>query len=234
MEPIISQLVEVYKNNSPSQSTSALKRVPVIVMIAMSPLTTANNVNAKIPTEPVVAEYAMPLETLELPLTAPQQTNPNYELLGSDIIKSKDGTKCKFGKYRLSDGLTFIAFNYSFSNKNYASNLMGVVRAICSTVNDDETRSSYMIYEVMEPNAKIQGTRICKINGAYAHYLRNYARNEGKGVIAVGNDLLFSEKFGDKALKTAPRIKDEINHLVFKDGSEAYIVPASEFLKKNK
>lgn len=103
---------------------------------------------------------------------------------------------------------------------------------ICYTMSlaEDDMFSRYLVYDVLDPKAKMQGTRICRINGEYANYIERYARSkEAYGTIAVGSYMQFKEKFGDEILQKAPKIKDEINMLKFKDtGEEVFMIPPSE------
>lgn len=224
----------------PSDSTiSKLKQVPLVVMIAMSPLNAANGVSAAPHVEETPITLVEPLETLPIE-EAPemyaavspgvQQKIESITRLRKDLIKSKDGTECVFGQYVTDKGDRLLVFHYAYSNKHFSSHLKGIVRMICSTGNYDDLRSHYMVYDVLDPKAKIQGTRICKINSEYAQYIERYARSkEGYGTIAVGNDMQFSEKFGDAIMQNAPKIKDEINMLKFKDtGEEVFMIPPSE------
>ena len=224
----------------PSDSTvSKLRQVPLVVMIAMSPLNAANGVNAAPHVEETPITLVEPIETLPIE-EAPemyaaytpevQQKIKTITCLRKDNLKSKDGSECTFGQFVTDTGVRTLAFHYAYSNKLFSSHLKGIVRMICSSTNLDATRSSYMVYDVLDPKAKIHGTRICKINGDYAQYIERYARSkEGYGTIAVGNDIQFAIKFGDAIMKNAPKIKDEINMLKYKDtGKEEYIIPPSE------
>lgn len=162
------------------------------------------------------------------PLAELQQETGDVICLGKELVKSKDGSQCIFGRYIMPDGKKVLAFNYSYSyDKNYTAHVKGIAETVCTDPNFDDISSCYLLYTVLDPNAKVQGMRMCKINGAFADYIQRYAQSkEGYGSIGFDSKVIFRAKLGDDRLNSAPMIKDEVQYLKSKsNGKKTYITP---------
>lgn len=151
---------------------------------------------------------------------------------GTKSLDSKyDASNIKFTKYRLKDGAEFLSFYYLDKTPDGKSEqiLQGVVRGICTQSNDDGIKSSFLLYEVLDPNAISQGLRLCRINGDYADYIRNFAKQkENEGLII----LLPPKRFENIALDQSPYIKNEVNNIKNLVTGDAIYVDPSKYWER--
>lgn len=158
-----------------------------------------------------------------------QQQKSEFKLLGSDEITAQDGTTGYFDRYVLDDGAHALVLTYGRSIHNVIPHgvfvLQAYIRAICTRLENDKQKSSYMVYEVLDPKAPVQGTRMCKIDKEYADYIRKYAKSEGG--VATGSYDEFVKTFGKAVVDDAPYISDETNHLFVKEKHVNYFEPNS-------
>ena len=222
-------------NKSSRLSLSGFKKVLVMVMIAVSPLTTTGGDSVKLSStelNPVMTEMVEPATGLvavdSSKIMMLQQNNPGEPiLLGQDEIQARDGSKCLFQGYLLDNGHYYLAFHYQ--KKSYtgeSTHLQGLVLAICSSPRVGNEHA--MIYDVLDVKAPIQGTRMCYIPKEYADYILNYQKTPQGREIAIGDFKQFAENFGISVLGNAPEIEKEINVIINSSNCKEYVVPKSE------
>ena len=205
-------------NVTHNRKTSKLKQVPVIVMIAMSPLSTK-----ALKIKPIELN-APKIEMVTSPI---QNGDPQVKMVAHRDMYADDGSRCVFARYQSVDG-EFMVFQYENKiDKDFVSTLQGNVRAICKNY-DPYTKHHIMVYDVLDPKSKIKGTRICKIPHEYAEYLLNYQKTDaGRKTIATGTVGEFAVQFGTDVVSDAPDIMDETNCRKYRDGRVLYVVPVS-------
>ena len=213
------------KNVEPSQppahrdSSSAYKRVPVIVLLAMSPVA-VNNSFSKAPAdfEPNKIE------------TVQQQKRNGYGYYKKHTVKSGYET-CVFSHYdmdRDKNTAEVLAFSYNFDSEGgYKGRLKGYFQAIAAKPDaDDRVLATYVGLD----GDKIEGKpRICKIPIKFALYILDFINSgENNGAVVIAENELFEKAFGRKKIANAPRIEDEINIIQDSDGTRRSIKRPSE------
>ena len=204
---------------------SAYKKVPVIVMLAMSPLT-ANNSFSKSP-----IEYDYP----EIELVEQQRQKTQSNIIGQRTVDS-NYEHCTFMKYdsdKVRRDAELLAFKYNFQSEGgYKGLLDGFFYSVCSTPNSDGRVLA--TYVGVADNKFDRNVRLCTIPSGFAKYILNFANSEqNNDAVKVARKLDYIASFGKDAVVNVPKIEDEINRIQDWDGTIRVINRPSEQNKKS-
>lgn len=163
---------------------------------------------------------------------------------GAKLIGKKDTirngeSKCVFSKYLLSDGKKILTFDYSYSyNNDYTAHVTGIVKGVVAQIAKSLSFFSgfeslfdpgYILYEVLDPKAKVQGIRVCLVDYDIHNYLSDMIGNMRQADEHYGVEYLsdLNFKLSDYCdAQEAPNIDDEVQILKSKkDGKITYILP---------
>ena len=181
-----------------SGSSSNLVKVPVIVLLAMSPLNSSSvdlynqdaNINA--------------IEIVQTPQQSrkPSIKNTQELTLGNQhiiiVTGNRDSNVNNFER---------VSFSYDYTNEQHISKLRGVFFAIADKPESD---GKYLIaYKELHKDGKLSNNKICyfpKNFGSYVDLLSTSYTNN-KAILSLPKSE-FIEYFGNEAVKNAPMLKD--------------------------
>ncbi len=200
-------------------SSSAYKRVPVMVLLAMSPVASSDSFSkAPIDFEPNKIEYVQ------------QPKHNGYGYYKKHTVKS-GYESCTFSHYdmdRNKNTAEVLAFSYYFDDEGgYKGRLKGYFQAIAA--NSDGNNRVLATYVGLDGN-KIEGKpRVCKIPTKFALYILDFINSgENNGAVVIAENELFEKAFGREKIANAPKIEDEINIIQDSDGTRRRIKRPSE------
>lgn len=192
----------------PSDSTiSKLKQVPLVVMIAMSPLNAANGVSAAPHVEETPITLVEPSETENLENV--YQGSVRKGVVHNFVLTLGDQQLRYVGVNRDENRATYesFLFNYDCVKNNKKVIMDGQFIAICK---QPESDGRYLIAYKEVENDKLSGFKLCYLPKKFGDYLYVLASS-----VANYNDNLgflpksqFTNHFGAEAVKNAPNIKD--------------------------
>ena len=202
------QPVDYDNRSSQSSAMSGLRKVPVIVLMAMSPLTVPNTeakeINAE---EPIAMEVA-----------SPQRVEPR--IIGNlDLFHARIGklnSKIYFGKVDLdgdANSIEAISFRYEHDVPNTPNilRLDGMVKHICPKPINSEGEY-FMSYTSIDENGK-EFVRGCRVPAKYGKYIVDLINSPaGKHMTMKKMPLIyFRKQFGDKIVDGKYYIAGEAN-----------------------
>ena len=186
-----------------------MKAVPVVVMLAMSPLNqsaAADNYNKQIASSP----------TTEVVVQNPQE--PQKKGLPDGGVKTLNGEYFRvWGRSRddnPEDAETYLFKYHKDLGGNKVAVLMGQYLAISETPREDGRY--LMMYSPVDESGHVNGeykiTYVYQDFGALARSLTKSPANNKASVIAPWG--AFVKKFGEEAVKKAPNIEDATNFVL--------------------
>ncbi len=180
----------------PERSSGIAKKVPVIVLMAMSPLNSSS-----------VEPY-----------------NPNYVPNNIEMVQQRDDNiVLKRELHSGNESIRYLAFsddnnekdfeNFCFNYDNKVGNkkgiLVGKVIAICDTPRTDGRY--LMAYRQISNGQAEKDFKICYIPDVFGAQLKFYANfRTNNGAIGLLPQSEFDEYFGKSNVKNAPLIKDRV------------------------
>ena len=180
----------------PERSYGIAKKVPVIVLMAMSPLNSSS-------VEPYNPNY------IPNQIEAVQQSDDNIVLKrelhsGNESIRylafSDDNNEKDFENF---------CFNYDNKMANKKGILVGKVIAICDTPRADGRY--LMAYRQITNGQAEKDFKICYVPDVFGAYLNSYAKGwANNGALGSVSKSEFDEYFGANNVKNAPLIKDRV------------------------
>ena len=185
--------------------TTAAKAIPVVVLMAMSPLTqcaAAENYNkiASSPTTEVVVQNPQKPQKKGLPHGGVETLNGEY--FGVWGVSRDDNPE---------DAETYLFKYHKDLGDNKVAVLMGQYLAISETPREDGRY--LMMYSPLDESGHVNGeykiTYVYQDFGALARSLTNSPANNNACGVAPFQD--FVESFGEDAVKNAPNIEDATN-----------------------
>ena len=197
-----------------SSSPSYIKRVPVMVLIAMSPLTTTNT-DAKIPFEPEapVTEILQQQQSRQVTptLTKKESIKSGYENMQFLYI-NKDNNK---------NTSEILGANYSYLSEGGYKGVMDMYVEMISSTPDRNGRYP-IIYTEVKRNTGEEEPRVCSVKAAFGEYLLKFARSSknNKALIVVNDGSINRLNQGN-----IPWIEDEVTTLYNEKTNTAYKVP---------
>ncbi len=189
-----------------TKSSSGLKKVPVIVLMAMSPLNS-------IPSNPS--------NTTEI--QSVQQSNP---LIGTYTIKNGN-EECKFLKVNVDEDpstmecVGFVYNDYSYGGK-IKGEIQGAFRQICTDVAADGTYVA--VYQELLSDNSYSKPRFCRIPGKFGEYLIQLSRwSKNNGAIQSGTRQDFAKAYGKDLVNALTNLKPIRGHITkfYKTGSDS-------------
>ena len=197
-----------------SSNPSYLKRVPVIVLIAMSPLTTTNT-DAKIPFEP---------ETPVTEVIEPQQSRRVHSTLTKkDLIKNGYETMqfLQIDSDNDKNTAETLGANYSYLSEGGNKGIMNMYVNMISLKPDKNGR--YVIaYTEINNDRTLNDTRVCSVQAPFGKYILNFARS------SANNNAIILERNGKLNQMyngNIPWMEDEVTILYNEKTNTAYKVP---------
>lgn len=225
------QNIEYDNGSSHSSSMSGLRKVPVIVLMAMSPLTVPNAAASEISEpEPVMVET--------MSAAAQQQQKPKLKVIGSPVVLREriDNLDTRFSIAKLDkDGnpstseLLLFIYEHNIPNTQNKMRLEGFVLGIY----DDpiNSKGDYMISYYVKDKSGEYSERVCKVPAKYGKGLLNMMRSpEGKDKLLPLVDKVrdhYIINFGVKGI-TPPSISGEANTLIKPGCAPTYVTPAND------
>ena len=184
----------------PSRKSSKLKQVPVIVMIAMSPLTTANS---------KVSQFS-PLETNAPKIVMVDQDVKPVTKFNKSLVYEKE--RIKYLGLSLDDNVNNVEkvyFYYSLDDRPDLEGFDANVVAICP---EQDSKGQYLLaYRVKKGNKISKDTEICYIPKNFGDFLYNFGDSfVNNNAIRIIKKDVFYEVFGRDAVDSAVRIKDKL------------------------
>lgn len=187
-----------------SQSSSNLAKVPVIVMLAMSPLTSANT-NAKVPVMPESPR----IEVVAPPQTTKKQSSKKVEL---SLIKEENYEagyeKMKF-LYGDADNdkrrAEALAVEYSYLSEGGYEGLMDFTVKMISPLPNKNGRY-YIAYQEIK-NGEAEELRVCTIRKEFAKAMLNFVSSSfNHDAVKYDGDASLYKAFRGKS----PKLEDEV------------------------
>ena len=211
--------VESFQPPAHRDGSSAYKRVPVIVLLAMSPVA-VNNSFSKAPAdfEPNKIESVQ------------QQKRVGYGYYKKHTVKSGYET-CTFNHFDMDkdkNTAEVLAFSYYYDSEGgYKGRLKGYINTLCAEDNPDDR--VLVTYVGLDGNNIEKEPRVCTIPMKFALYITNFVNSdEDNGAVKLAKKETFVKWYGREKIANAPRIEDEINIIQDSDGTTRRIKRPSE------
>jgi hypothetical protein len=188
----------------PERSSGIAKKVPVIVLMAMSPLNSSS-------VEPYNPNYVP--NNIEMV----QQSSVKKGLVYKREMKYQDQQLriCGINDDKNLSTFEKIGFNYDCKKSNRHGVIDGYFIAICKESRND---GSYLIaYKEFEPDGKTSDFKLCYLPATFGENL--YVMSTGvrnNGAMGVLPKSEFTDYFGKKNVENAPFIKDAVHNFVNK------------------
>ena len=199
-------------NGSSAGSSNGLRRVPVMVLIAMSPFM------------PAKAETGLPVmnENLNTVQVSDSVSNSSQDEITRETVNS-GYQKCSFIKYDTDDNkdnAEKLGFRYSYlSEGGYQGVAGGYFTSVCSCRNSNKTY--YATFYEHDSGKKSKQPKLVKVPEDFGKYLLNFAKsNANNHAIYALPKSSYERVFGVDSLKTAPKIEDAVTTLVTKEGNK--------------
>lgn len=185
--------------DSRSASSSNLVKVPVIVLLAMSPLNSSS-----------VDSYNQDVNIsgIELVQTPPQ--NPVTIAYLKELTSGNEHIVITgMDKDRNRKNIESLGFNYDITKGPLISKLDGLFFAIA---NEPETDGRYLIaYKELQKDNKFSKNKICYLPSAFGEQIRMISSfKSNNDAIKLLPKSEFTEYFGEEAVKNAPLMKDAV------------------------
>ena len=200
----------VEKSDIRSDKSLGLRKVPVIVLIAMSPLT-SSDVNASFP--------ILPEANIE---NTSGSTRSYSKELSRETIRSgyQECTFIKYDKDFNNDNAERLGFRYSYlSEGGFRGLLGGVFTSICCEKNPNKTYTA-TFYE-LKGNQKSSEVQLVNLPEAFGKYLLRFAKsNKNNNAIQFLPKASYVRVFGSDTLKEVPMIEDAIGMTMSVNGEK--------------
>jgi len=211
-----SEPVEIEDGRSYRGPIQGLKQVPVIVLMAMSPLNSAS-----------VEPYNPITDAPKVEVVDGVQQDSPLKMVGRTIYRTKDGQTAILIEYD-KDGnkATFerCGFGYRYRAGNGVDGVMnGIVRIICpEPLSDGSYRIVFSEIHSDAPNDAYKVYRVPKEFGELILDFANFSRNN-KAIFKASEEALV-KKFGEAAVKNPPTMEEEVTAFEYDDGTEKRII----------
>lgn len=214
------QGAETYYKRFKRMIPSAYKRVPVMLLIAMSPISVSDSFS-KAPVE---------YECSGIELMEQQRQKAQSNIIGQKTVDS-NYEHCTFIKYdsdKVRNDAELLAFKYNYlSEGGYKGLLDGFFYSVCNTpYSDGRVLATYV---GVADNKFDSDVRLCSIPSSFAKYIINFANSEqNNDAVKVAKKADYIASFGKDAIVNVPKIEDEINRVQDWDGTIRVINRPSE------
>ncbi|MBR6098502.1 hypothetical protein IKP85_02020 [bacterium] len=179
-----------------SRTSSNLKRVPVIVMIAMSPLTTANTSASS----PITFE---PVNATEIVQQSDRQTTIHRD-------KNETMKVIRYNEDNNAKNYESIGFNYWVDEPNRRGVMSGVIMAICE---DQRSDGKYLLaYKEVSKNNSMSNYKLCYIPKIFGVNIKAMLKLPSNNSSAAAIPLKeFTDYFGRNSVNNAPTISSAVS-----------------------
>jgi len=198
----------VYTENN----STGLKRIPVLVLIAMSPIALSKS----------TAANPITLNTQNVEQVSDNNDSSNPEEISRETVSS-GYQHCSFIKYDTDDNkdnAEQLGFRYNYlSEGGYQGCIGGYFTSICACQNAN--KSYYATFYEHDNGKKSKKPQLVKIPEGFGRYILNFAKTKANNnaVYALPKSS-YERVFGADSLKNAPKIENVVTTIVSKEGNK--------------